>query len=241
MPVLSWIPEGIKDELGWSVEDAAQQELNQGTRKGFDPNRGKDGDINRGFIEKGLDWALGNDTDAIRTRARELQIERLQDSTAGQLIQDNRPGYEFGSGTSQKEINRVGREIERRAPYVTQIMATGELKDKYTRQDLQSMDVDTLGGILKKAQQAETLTDYAQNPVVQNQLRQQQFTNQMMIGQMAQADRRAADQMEIARMNNQLQMRREDRADARNDRKDRQAMIMMLMKGLAQMGQGIAI
>ena len=55
--------------------------------------------------------------------------------------------------------------------------------------------------------------------------------------QMQQAQNQFALQQDQMR----LQMRRDDMKEARAERQDRQAMIMMLMKGLAQMGQGIAI
>ena len=60
-------------------------------------------------------------------------------------------------------------------------------------------------------------------------------------GQMALANKRADNQMEIAQMQQQLQMRRQDSADRRADRRDRQAMIQQLMSGLSTLGASIAI
>ena len=59
---------------------------------------------------------------------------------------------------------------------------------------------------------------------------------QMQLGQL-----QANNQMEIAQMNNRLQMRREDAKEARLDRKDRQSAIQQMMAGLAQLGASIAI
>ena len=59
---------------------------------------------------------------------------------------------------------------------------------------------------------------------------------QMQLGQL-----QANNQMEIAQMNNRLQMRREDAKEARLDRRDRQAAIQQMMAGLAQLGASIAI
>ena len=59
---------------------------------------------------------------------------------------------------------------------------------------------------------------------------------QMQLGQL-----QANNQMEIAQMNNRLQMRREDAKEARLERRDRQAAIQQMMAGLAQLGASIAI
>ena len=153
---------------------------------------------------------------------------------------------------TQAEIDKKGREIERRDPLITAISATGELADKYTTQELQSMDVDTLNGVLKQARQKEAVTDYTTNPVIQQQLetaRQDRITADkrfnatqgLAITQMGLAQQQQANQMQIAQMNNQLQMRRQDSADRRMDRRDRQAMIQQLMGGLSALGTSIAI
>ena len=59
---------------------------------------------------------------------------------------------------------------------------------------------------------------------------------QLQLGQL-----QANNQMEIAQMNNRLQMRREDAKEARLERRDRQAAIQQMMAGLAQLGASIAI
>ena len=246
---MSWL-EGLKDELGWSVEDAARQEINQGPRKGYKADR--EGKIRRGFFEQIGDAILGNDPELIRQRAEEIYTDNLKKSTKGKDITDFRPDFEINSSTTQSELDDVHREVTRRQPLITQIKATGELGDKYTLDELRNMDVDSLNAVLKTARQRETVTDYANNPVIQQQLadaRQDRITadkrfnatQQLAIAQMGIAQQQQANQMQIAQMNNQLQMRRQDSADRRADRRDRQAMIQQMMQGLSTLGASIAI
>ena len=240
---------GLKDDLGLGVQDRADLEVLQGKRKGYDPKTGK---IKRGLWERATDGLLGNSEEAITSAAADVHLDNLTSSRSGGLISDRRPGFEITSRMTQAEIDKKGREIERRDPLITAISTTGELKDKYTVQELQSMDVDTLNGVLKQARQKEAVTDYTQNPVIQQQLadaRQDRITadkrfnatQQLAITQMGIAQQQQANAMQIAQMNNQLQMRRQDSADRRSDRRDRQAMIQQLMGGLSALGTSIAI
>ena len=248
---MSWL-EGVKDQFNWSVEDAAREEINQGTRRGYDPSRGKEGDIKRGLFEQARDWVLQNDPDAIRRKAQEIYTEDLKGTTKGEDVADFRPSFEITSSTTQSELDNVHREVARRQPLITQIKATGELSDKYTLEELRAMDVDSLSTVLKQARGKETITDYNNNPVIQQQLadaRQDRITSdkrwnatqQMSIAQMGLAQQQQANQMQIAQMNNQLERRRMDMADRRTDRRDRQAMIQQLMSGLSTLGASIAI
>ena len=66
-------------------------------------------------------------------------------------------------------------------------------------------------------------------------------SNNLATAQLALSTMQANNQMQIAQMNNQLQMRKEDAREARLDRKDRMAAIQQMMAGLAQMGASIAI
>jgi hypothetical protein len=235
---MSWL-EGLKDELGWSVEDAARQEINQGPRKGYKADR--EGKIKRGFFEQIGDTILGNDPELIRQRAEEIYTDNLKKSTKGKDVTDFRPSFELNSSTTKSELDDVHREVMRRQPLITQIKATGELGDKYTLDELRSMDVDSLTGVLKQARIKERDTDYATNPVTQQQIQQQNLTNQMALSQMALSEQRASNQMQIAMMDNQLERRRMDMKESRLDRKDRQAMIQQMMAGLSTLGASIAI
>ena len=66
-------------------------------------------------------------------------------------------------------------------------------------------------------------------------------SNNLATAQLALSTMQSNNQMQIAQMNNQLQMRREDAKEARLDRRDRQAYIQQMMAGLSQLGASIAI
>ena len=239
----------LKDELGFDEYGAAQQELQQGDRKGFNPEKGT---INRGLIERAGDFFMGNDPEEILKQTKAGHLKNLTNSQAGELLQQYRPGYEIKDNMTQKALNREAREVQRRQPYIDQISATGELKGKYTTEELERLDVSALQSVLKEAQIAERTTDYATNPIIQQQLEQARLdritadkrfnaTQQLSIAQMGLAQQQQANQMQIAQMNNQLERRRMDMTERRNDRRDRQAMIQQLMAGLSTMGASIAI
>ena len=239
----------LKDELGFDEYGAAQQELQQGDRKGFNPETGT---INRGLIERAGDFFMGNDPEEILKQTKAGHLKNLTNSEAGELLQQYRPGYEIKDNMTQKSLNREAREVKRRQPYIDQISATGELAGKYTTEELQKLDVNGLQRVLKEATNAERITDYATNPIIQGQLEQARqdritsdkrfnATQQLSIAQMGLAQQQQANQMQIAQMNNQLQLRRQDSQDRRADRRDRQAMIQQMMQGLSTLGASIAI
>jgi len=244
MPILSWLPEGIKDELSWSVEDAAEQELSQTRRKGYNPTRGTDGSVNRGFWEGIGDGILGNKTADIEARARELYVEKLKRNNPGyrdlnsQLEsagQDER--ITFSPTTLQEDLTTQTNRIERSLPVIQGIKS----KDGDTSGYTTKTDLGTLSGALETATTAKANKDLVENPITQrNESRyiDAQNLQSMMLGhQMQQSN----NQFALQQSQLQLQNRREDAREARSERKDRQMMIMQMMKGLSQMGASIAI
>jgi len=244
MPILSWLPEGIKDELGWSVEDAAEQELSQTRRKGYNPTRGTDGSVNRGFWEGIGDGILGNKTADIEARARELYVEKLKrnnpsyrdlNSQLESAGQDER--ITFSPTTLQEDLTTQTNRIERSLPVIQGIKS----KDGDTSGYTTKTDLGTLSGALETATTAKANKDLVENPITQrNESRyiDAQNLQSMMLGhQMQQSN----NQFALQQSQLQLQNRREDAREARSERKDRQMMIMQMMKGLSQMGASIAI
>ena len=236
----------FKDEFNVAEEDAAIQELNEGTRKGFDPNRvGQDGEaggIKRGLLQWAGDKILDRDPIAIEKRTRELHIEKLKrdfkiDALNARLKALDQPLIEVTAGTKAEDLKTKVDQVKYAVPELESIKASGG--------SIEGLGVDTnrgtLGSEVQRAATNRDRQDYVTSPEYLDMKAQQNLTNQLAIGQMALANQNSANQMAIAQMNNQLQMRREDRASARDDRRDRQQMIMMLMKGLGQMGQGFAI
>lgn len=244
MPILSWLPEGLKDELGWSVEDAAQEELNQDTRRGYDPTRGTAGAGKRGFWESVRDSALGNSEKDIQERARQLYVERLQQNnpeyrdlnsqleTLGEKERVN-----IKSNTKQGDLTQQITRIERALPYLQGI----DSKDG----DRSGVDTKSSVGQLKStfddANRDKGRSDYLTSPEYLDMKNQQNLTNQMALSQMSLSEQRASNQMQIAMMDNQLDRRRLDMQEKRIDRRDRQAYIQQLMAGLSTLGASIAI
>ena len=243
MPILSWLPEGLKDELGWSVEDAAEQELSQTRRKGYNPTRGTDGSVNRGFWEGIGDGILGNKTSDIEARARELYVEKLKrnnpnyrdlNSQLESAGQEER--IKFSPTTLQEDITTQTGRIERTLPVIQGIKA----KDGDTSGYTTKTDLGTLSGALETATTAKANKDLVENPITRrNESRYadaQKLQALMLNNQMKQQQ----NNFSLLQSQLQLQNRREDARGARGERKDRQMRIMRMMKCLSQMGASIA-
>ena len=230
----------LKDELDMGVDAAAREELLQGKGKGYNK-----GNINRGLFEQLRDFTMGNDREAIQERARELQVENINDSLGKRISRTNQGLTEVGA--SDRHIK----------PHYTDTI-------EGVRQDLDNLDakiptvasgqdanpdagitIDTpvpqINRAIRSGQRNEENLSLLESPIYQAQQRQQQLTNQIALGQMSLSEQRLDNQMQMAMMNNQLEMRRQDSADRRMDRRDRQAMIQQLMAGLSTLGASIAI
>ena len=231
----------FKDQMGWSELDAAREELAQGKYKGY---RTSDGEINRSWMEQLRDGLLGNDPEEIRRLAQDLQKDNMQSARGTRVAEANRKireagGKEFITIDHTSTVDKLDAELERLG-----VKAGAVLQGQADAPDAGiTMDTPTpqIAVLSREGRRQEGNRAMLESPEYQRMLNQQNFTNQMAVGQMAIANQNSANQMAIAQMNNQLQMRREDRAMERDERKDRQQMIMMLMKGLGQMGQGFAI
>ena len=246
---MSWL-EGLKDELGWSVEDAALQELRQDTRKGYSTERGVDGAIKRGFFESIGDSILGNDPKLIQQRAQELYVKNLTETNSELADINNRltaigeKPIDIKPNTSQADINKELARIKRTLPQIEAIKGAGGDTSGLST----NTDSGTLTSRLDEAQTERTNTKYYDSPGYKQYLDQMaqsdkrfNATQQLAISQMALNQQQQANQMQIAQMNNQLQMRRQDSADRRIDRRDRQAYIQQMMAGLSTLGASLAI
>ena len=235
----------LKDELGLGDYDAAQHELMQPSQKGYNTKTGK---TQVGLVEGFNDWWLGRDRANIDRLAQEGHIENLKSTQAGLKVLRDRPDFDFNARTTEEDVNKKLAEIERRDPLISQIYATGQVKGKYTREQLQGMDQDSLQGILTnlseehEVHRIKTAHGLEENSPGMRRA-DQRHSDQMMITmqQLANSNADRRDQFAIQMAQQNYNNRRLDMQEQRAERKDRQAMIMMLMKGLAQMGQGIAI
>jgi hypothetical protein len=241
--------DGLKDELNIGVDAAAREELRQETDKGYNPER-SGGSIKRGFFEQARDFLLQNDPEAIQKRAQELYVKDLKANNPGladlntRLTAVDQATIDLSPTTTQSQIDTQTSKINRTLPGLEEIDAKGG--------DRTGLSIDSSQGQILEALDTATTdranTKYYDSPGYQQYLdtmaqsdKRFNATQQLAISQQGLAQQQAANQMQIAQMNNQLQMRREDARDRSADRKDRQQMIMMLMKGLSNLGGSIAI
>ena len=238
----------FKDQLGWSELDAAREELNQGKYKGY---RTSDGQINRSWIEQVRDGLLGNDPDKIRDIAQTLQTDNVREAKGADVAEANRlireaGGDQFITIDHTSTNDKIQQQIDERGGKARVVLqGQADAPNAGITMDTPTPQIAVKS---REGQRQETNKAYFDSPQYQQYLdqldrsnKQFQATMALNTGQLALSNRRADNQMAIAQMNNQLQMRREDAADRRADRKDRQMMIMQLMKGLSAMGGAMAI
>ena len=240
---------GIWDDLGLGYTDAARKELSQDKYKGYNPSTGT---VNRGLLESLTDLLTGKDTSKIQERTQELHVDSLRSDLGKKVSRVNTGLKEIGADDRTIEINKNST----RADLNDQIDTLGAKIPKVAEaQDLDpdgnhtiDSSIPSLSRGTRSGSRTETNTAYYDSPQYQQYLDQlkssdKRFnaTQQLAISQLALGQQNSANQMQIAQMNNQLQMRREDAREARGERKDRQMMIMQMMKGLSQMGASMAI
>ena len=140
-------------------------------------------------------------------------------------------GYKPIGDLTKLEPDQIQREIDRRT-------GTRNARSSYralTGEDFEDTTVTDPGTIKSSATRA--LNDQQR---VERE-RQEGRADNLLMMQMLQNNRQSDRQFQLQMAQNEYNNRRLDMQDARAERRDRQAMIMQLMKGLAQMGQGIAI
>jgi len=241
MGILAWLPESVKQDLGWDARSAALEELGQDKYRGYNPGKGT---VNRGWWEGIRDSALGNTTEEIQQYARDLQTENVTDALGKDVAKINQLIREAGGDQvitiDHTSTNRdIERQIDELGPKARAVLQ-GQ-SDAPNAGITMNTPLAQISSLSRQGQRDEANTALVESPLYQNQIAQQNLTNQMALSQMALSEQRASNQMQIAMMDNQLERRRLDMTERRNERKDRQAMIQQLMAGLSTMGASIAI
>ena len=188
----------------------------------------------------------------IQERTQELHIDSLQSDFGKKVGRVNSGLQEIGADdrkiTIDANTTRAGLQdeltnLESKIPKVAEAQDLNPDGNYTIDSSIPSLSRGTRAGA-----RTETNLAYYDSPQFQqyqDQLRESDkrfnATQQLAISQLALGQQNSANQMQIAQMNNQLQMRREDSREARGERKDRQMMIMQMMKGLSQMGASMAI
>jgi len=241
MGVLSWLPESIKQDLGWDARSAALEELGQDKYRGYNPSKGT---VNRGWWEGIRDSALGNTNEEIQKYARDLQTENVTVKLGKDVSKVNQLIREAGGDelinidytSTNRDIRRQLDELGPKARAVLQGQA--DAPDAGITMDTPLPQISVKS---REGQRTEGNLALLESPTYQNMIKQQNLTNRLALGQLSLAEQRNANQMTMAMMDNQLERRRQDSQDRRADRKDRQAMIMQMMQGLSALGTSIAI
>ena len=206
----------LKDELDMGVDAAAREELNQGKGKGYNA-----GNINRGFGEKARDFLMGNDASEIQERARQMRIDDINETLGGKIKATNANLVEVGADGSLSSDLRIKPRYTDTIQGVRDDISVLTPKIQRTAQGQSDapnsgITMDTPAGQVasrsRAGLRAEENLAYLESPIYQNQMRQQQLTNQLALGQMNLSEQRLDNQMQMAMMNNQLEVRRQDSA-----------------------------
>ena len=235
----------FKDELGIGVDAAAREELRQGKDGGYDK-----GEITRKPGESLRDFFMLNSNEAIRDRARVLRVQDIEDTLGKQIKSTNANLVEVGADGSLSKDLRIKPTYKDTVEGIRSDIQVLTPKIERTAQGQADapnagITMDTPAGQISAKSRSgireEDNLAILESPIYQEQLRRQNFMEQRALDQMALSELRTSNQFQIAMMDNQLERRRQDMQERSNDRKDRQQMILMLMKGLSNIGQSIAI
>ena len=229
---------GIWDDLGLGYTDAARKELSQDKYKGYNPSTGT---VNRGLMEGLTDFITGKDASKIQERTQELHVDSLENDLGKKVGRINAGLKEIGADDRTIEINKNST----RAGLTDEIDTLGAKIPKVAEaQDLNpdgnytiDSSIPTLNRGARVGERGEANSAYYESPQYQQYLDSKNLQSMMLGHQMQQSN----NQFALQQSQLQLQNRREDAREARSERKDRQMMIMQMMKGLSQMGASMAI
>ena len=240
---------GVKETFKLDEKSRGKEEVKQGKDKGYD---WRTGEINRGLWETALDGLLGNDPTKIAENAGTTHKENLEYAFGDDVASLNTKLSELNQDGAKIDITKTSdpqklkqkiAQLKSKVPKLSAALSVNP-NGNYT---INTSDAELDRGI-RQGERAENNKAYYDSPQYQQYLDQlrssdQKFQATMALntGQMALANKRADNQMQLALMQNQLQARRQDSADRRADRRDRQAMIQQMMQGLASLGASIAI
>ena len=212
-----------------------------------DKYRGPGTEVKREGIEKIMDAVFrGGSSASLNTLSQDDYVESLQDNygTRLELISPEvrqRLGIPNRQGLTHKmseaDVARQVKAGEALEDALRRAKATRGIKPEV----LASSDPAVIEQGIQDAEVQQGNKDYTNSPEYRDMKEQQNLTNKLAIGQLALSQQTTANQMKMAMMDNQLERRRQDMQERSNDRKDRQQMILMLMKGLSNIGQSIAI
>ena len=220
----------------------------------------KTGELDRGPIESWFDDKLGR-TESVQKKAQEQYIEQLEGTKAGDALLTIRPDAKITPTTQIRDLRRDLNKSRNQDSLISDIKATG--LSTRSKSELQSLGVEDLTSLRTELIDKKRTTESkepggAQWSAIRQEGRdkeadrqrtsdeswrryQSEENNAWRKSQSEKEERRYDMQMQLAMMDRSD--KREDRRLAREDRQadKRQASIMMLIKGLSQLGAGFSI
>ena len=238
--------------LGQSAEQQAKGDMGD--------YNSETGELERGPIESWFDDRFGR-TESVQKKAQEQYIEQLEGTQAGDALLTLRPDAKITPTTQIRDLRRDLSEATNQDSLISDIKATG--LSTRSKSELQSMGVEELTSLktelIDKKRKAEskepggaqwTATrqegrDKEADKRYQSEAEYRRWStgenNAWRKSQAEKEERRYDMQMQLAQLDRSD--RREDRRIEREDRKaeKRQDSIMLLIKGLTQLGAGFNI
>ncbi len=239
------MPEGIdwgqlgKGLIGQSDRQVLSRESDKYTGPGTSVKRTGIEQVMDGIFRAGSSESLNDlSKDKYVTRLKETygtDLELLDPSIRSDLNLTNRSG--INATMSEADVARQIQDGQR----LQEVRRRAKATRGTTPEDYAGTDVDVIEQNIQTAATEQKNTDYRESPITQKAddryADAQKLQALMLNNQMTQQQ----NNFSLQQSQLQLQNRREDAREARGERKDRQMMIMQMMKGLSQMGASIAI
>ena len=214
------------------------------------------GGVERGFLERTLDSWLGQE-EAVQKEARDIYTKGLRNSQSGKALRRLNPTAEFSATEDDTDIDTRLLNKTNQKSAISEYKGTGGAT--LTSSDLNNMSAEEIESLIPGARRTGANRDFNSNPQVQYQIQRddeardrQTLQDNRLAFQQSENRKMQAHQFDMNMLNKNAQLdlqrlelagRREDRRMAREDRQadKRQASIMMLIKGLSQLGAGFSI
>ena len=214
------------------------------------------GGVERGFVERSLDSLLGQE-ESVQEEARDIYTKGLRNSQSGKALRRLNPTAEFSATEDDTDIDTRLLNKTNQKSAISEYKGTGGAT--LTSSDLNNMSAEEIESLIPGARRTGANRDFNSNPQVQYQIQRddeardrQTLQDNRLAFQQSENRKMQAHQFDMNMLNKNAQLdlqrlelagRREDRRMAREDRQadKRQASIMMLIKGLSQLGAGFSI
>ena len=244
--------EYILKMFGQTAEQQAKGDMGD-----YDSETGK---LDRGPIESWFDSMLGR-TESVQTEAQDQYVKGLESTQAGDSLLTLRPDAKITPTTQKRDLRRDLLTAQNQDALISDIKATG--LSTRSKSELQGMSVEDLTSLrtdlIGKKKDADSqkpggaqwsATRQEERDKESDKRYQSELEYRKWSTEKDDAWRKYQSEKEDKRLDMQMELAQLDRADRREDRRiaredkaadRRQQSIMMLIKGLAQLGQGFSL